>query len=287
MFDALAGSKYYSTLDMKSGYHQVGIEETHKERTAFTVGPLGFYEYNCMPFGLCNSPATYQRLMNECFEGLHLKSCLIYLDDIIVFSDTYEEHLQRLRQVFQRIRQTGMKLTPSKCSLFKTRINFLGHIVSENGIETDVEKIQRINDWPTPKNPNEVRQFLGFAGYYRKFVKDFAQICKPLYMLMPFTKSKKRKKLPEKHWEWGVSQEESFKKLKEVLTSPPVLGYADYTKPFELHTDACSQGLGAVLYQEQNGRKRVISYASRGLSKSEGNYSVKLPCHLKIANYRK
>ena len=168
MFDALAGSKYYSTLDMKSGYHQVDIEETHKERTAFTVGPLGFYEYNCMPFGLCNSPATYQRLMNECFESLHLKSCLIYLDDIIVFSDTYEEHLQRLRQVFQRIRQTGMKLTPSKCSLFKTRINFLGHIVSENGIETDVDKIQRINDWPTPKNPNEVRQFWGFAGYYRK-----------------------------------------------------------------------------------------------------------------------
>ena len=140
--------------------------------------------------------------------------------------------------------------------------------MSENGIETDVETIQKINDWSSPKNSNEVRQFLGFAGYYRKFVKDFAQISKPLYMLMPFTKSNKRKNLPKKHWE------ESFKKLKEVLTSPPVLGYADYTKPIELHTDVCSQGLGAVLYQEQNGRKRVIRYASRGLSKSEWNYSA-------------
>ena len=162
-----------------------------------------------------------------------------------------------------------MNLTPSKCSLFKTRIKFLGHVVSENGIEADVDKIQNINDWPIPKNPNEVKQFWGFAGYNRMFVKDFAKIAKPLYMLMSFTKHKKRKNLQEKHWEWGVSQEKSFKKLKEVLTSPPVLGYAVYTKHFELHTDACSQGLGAVVYQAQNGMKRVISYASRGLSMSE------------------
>ena len=274
MFDALSGSKYYSTLDMKSGYHQVEIEESHKERTAFSVGPLGFYEYNRMPFGLCNSPATYQRLMNECFEGLHLKICLIYLDDIIVFSDTYEEHLSRLQQVFQRIRETGMKLSPKKCSFFKTRIRFLGHVVSEQGIEADGEKIQKIKDWPTPRNPNEVRQFLGFAGYYRKFVKDFAKIAKPLNALMPSTKSKRNCKTSDKPWEWGPSQEESFHKLKYLLSSPPVLGYADYSKPFELHTDASTHGLGAVLYQEQDGVKRVISYASRGLSKSEANYSA-------------
>ena len=125
MFDTLRGAKYFSILDLKSGYHQVEIEEEHKERTAFSVGPLGFFEFNRMPFGLSKSPATYQRLMNECFEDLHLKACLICIDDIIVFADTYEEHLNRLTQVLQRVSDSGMKLAPNKCTFSRTGLRSL------------------------------------------------------------------------------------------------------------------------------------------------------------------
>jgi hypothetical protein len=179
LFDALAGAKYFTSLDMKSSYHQVGMAEEHKERTAFSVGPLGFYEFTRMPFGLCNSPATYQRLMYECFDGLHLNICLIYLDDVIVFSKDYAEHLERLEQVFQRVRECGMKLTADKCSFFKDKIPFLGHVVSSEGIEADPDKVQKVKEWPRPTSPEQVRQFLGFAGYYRKFVKDFAKKARP------------------------------------------------------------------------------------------------------------
>ena len=197
MFDALSGARYFTTLDMKSGYHQIEIEGSHKERTAFTVGPLGFFEYNRMPFGLCNSPATYQRLMNETFDGLHLKTCLIYLDDILIFSKTYSEHLDRLSKVFQRVRESGLKLAAEKCSFFKTKTKFLGHVITEDGIEADPDKVVKITNWPKPTNPNEVRQFLGFAGYYRIFIKDFARIAKPLFSLLPDTKKRNpRKNIP-------------------------------------------------------------------------------------------
>ena len=215
--------------------------------------------------------------MAECFEGLHLQTCLIYLDDIIIFSSSFEEHLQRLAQVFQRIRESGQKLAPGKCSFFKERITFLGHVVSSSGIETDPEKIQKVLDWPQPKTPEEIRQFLGFAGYYRKFVKNFAKIVKPLNCLMPATRSKrhtKRKTVVTEPWKWGEEQEAAFQYLKKVLSSPPILGYPDYTQPFEVHTDASSKGLGAVLYQKSDGLQRVISFGSRGLNKSEKNYSA-------------
>jgi len=280
LLDCLGGMKYFSVLDMKSGYHQVELFEQHKQRTAFTVGPLGFYEYNRMPFGLCNAPATYQRLMEECLKGLHLKICLIYLDDLIIFSKTYEEHLERLELVFQRLRECGLKLSPKKCKFFKHRVKYVGYIVSEQGIEADPEKISKIRDWPTPTSPEEIRKFLGFAGYYRKFVKDFSKIARPLSELMPKTNSKKTRSRQNKQtkqevqWTWGSSQEGAFQELKKRLTSPPVLGYVDYSQPFELHVDASTQGLGAVLYQQNDGRQQVLAYASRGLNKSERNYSA-------------
>ena len=142
---------------MKSGYHQVEIAEEHKERTTFTVGSLGFYEYNRMPFGLTNAPATYQRLMEECLGELHLNICFIYLDDLIIFANSFEEHLSRLKQVFQRLRESGLKLTPKKCSLFMKRVKYVGHIVSEKGIEPDSEKIEKVVHWPKPTTKEEVR----------------------------------------------------------------------------------------------------------------------------------
>ncbi len=272
LLDNLAGNKYFTKLDMKSGYYQVEILEDHKERTAFTVGPLGFYEYNRLPFGLCNSPATFQRLMEECLGDLHLSICCIYIDDLIIYSRTFEEHIERLETVFQRLRECNLKLAPEKCSFFKQKVNCVGHVISEKGIEPDPEKIDAVRDWKTPTLPTEVRQFLGFAGYYRRFVPNFAKIAKPLHQLMPPPNDKNKKST--KDFEWKMEHEQAFTDLKDKLTTPPVLGFADYSLPFELHTDASQQALGAVLYQKQNGKLRVIAYASRGLSPSEQNYSA-------------
>ena len=279
LLDCLSGSKYFSVLDMKSGYHQVEIEEEHKPRTAFTVGPLGFWEMNYLAFGLCNAPSTYQRIMEECLGDLNHKICLIYLDDLIIFSKTVEEHFERLEKVFQKIKEHNLKFTPKKCKFFQEKVRYVGHIVSEAGIEADPAKTEKVLNWPTPKNSDEVRQFLGFAGYYRKFVPGFSKIARPLNDLLVGHPAKKMRKgklgsVQTPDWKWGSEQQVAFDKLKSLLTSPPILGYAQYGKSFILHTDASHEGLGAVLYQEQQGHKRVIAYASRGLSQSERNYAA-------------
>ena len=276
ILDSLAGAKYFSVLDLKSGYHQVEIAEHHKERTAFSVAPLGFFEYNRMAMGLANAPATYQRLMESVLGDLHLTICMVFLDDIIVYGNSFEEHLDRLERVLLRLGENGLKLNPKKCSFFQERVRYVGHIVSAQGIETDPEKTEKVRNWPRPQTPEEVRRFLGFCGYYRRFVKDFSKIARPLNDLMPAPNKKKSKKSSpsseRKKWHWGDEQESAFQTLKARLTAPPILAFADYSKPFELHCDASGCGLGGVLYQEQDGQKRVIAYASRGLSKSEANY---------------
>ena len=278
ILQSLSGNRYFSVLDMKSGYHQIEIDEQHKERTAFTVGPLGFFEYNRMPMGLANAPATYQRVMEECLGDLHLRICFIYLDDIIIFAKSFEEHLERLQMVFEKLREAGIKLSPKKCSLFMKRVRYVGHIVSESGIEPDGEKIAKVLDWPTPTSREQVRQFLGFIGYYRKFIQDFAKIARPLSDLLPSTvkktrgKSKSANTSSQNDFCWRDNQEQAFQFLKAQLTQPPILAYPDHSRPFELHTDASSKGLGAVLYQEREGRHHVIAYASRSLKKSERHY---------------
>lgn len=273
----IGGNNYYTVMDMKSGYHQVEVEETHRARTAFTVGPLGFYEFNRLPFGLVNSPATYQRLMEQILGDLHLDICFIYLDDLIIFSETYEEHLERLQMVLQRLREHNLKLSPKKCAFFKDKVKYIGHIVSKDGISPDPDKLEKVINWPRPTTPEEVRRFLGFVGYYRKFVKDFSKKARPLTDLMPAPKKSSKRK-PKKptvtSWVWDKPQEDAFQKLKSQLAMPPVLGYPRYKEPFELHTDASMLGLGAILYQSQEGKKRAIAYASRGLSKTERNYPV-------------
>lgn len=270
--DVLHGAQWFSSLDLKSGYWQVELEESDKHKTAFTAGQLGFFECNRMAFGLTNAPATFQRLMETCLGDIHLIHCLIYLDDIIIFSRTFEEHLERLESVFQRLSSAGLKVKPSKCQFFKTRIKYLGHIVSREGVSTDPEKVDAVRNWPVPKSVDEVRRFLGFTGFYRRFVKDFAKIAKPLHDLLKGsdgpTKRKKRKSV----FRWQEQEQMAFDRLIDACCSTPILAYADYGKPFVLHTDACSSGLGAVLYQNQDGKQRVIGYASRSLNKSEKNY---------------
>ena len=272
----LAGAKYFSTLDLKSGYWQVELEEEDKAKTAFQAGPLGFYECNRMPFGLCNAPATFQRLMERCMGDLNLRDCLIYLDDIVIFSKTFEEHMEKLKAVFQRLHEHGLKLKPSKCELFRSQVVYLGHVVSKEGIHTDPAKIEAVQNWPVPQCTKDVRKFLGFTGYYRRFIKGYAAIARPLNDLLighpTGPKSRKKKSRQGTPFSWREAQQKAFDTIISSLTNPPVLAYADYSLPFELHTDASSDGLGAVLYQEQDGQKRVVAYASRSLKVSEKNY---------------
>ena len=268
--DTLNGASVFSSLDLKSGYWQVELEEESKPLTAFTLGPLGFWECERLPFGAVNAPAGFQRLMETCLGELHLNWCLLYLDDIVVYSKDIPSHLVRLRAVFDKLRAAGLKLKPKKCDLFRARLKYLGHIVSSDGIGTDPEKIQCIKDWPVPLTVTDLRSFLGFTNYYRKFLKGYAKLAKPLHKLISGDLAKKkRNKLP-----WDTVHQEAFDALKDLCATAPVLKYADYTKPFRLHTDASFTGLGAVLYQNHDGVDRVVAYASRSLSGPETRYDA-------------
>ena len=269
--DSLNGACIFTSLDLKSGYWQVELDEESIPLTAFTVGLLGFYECVRMPFGLTNAPATFQRLMESCLGELHLDWCIIYLDDIIIFSKNPDDHITRLEGVFEKLAKAGLKLKPSKCEFFRSSLKYLGHIVSKDGIATDPRKIEAIQKWPRPKTVTDVRSFTGFTNYYRKFIKGYAKIARPLHELTSGNNAKRKTQKVD----WNIRCNESFKALKSICSDCPVLAYADYTKPFVLHTDASTTGLGAVLYQKQeDGKERVIAYASRTLNKSERNYDA-------------
>lgn len=275
--DSLGGSKYFTCLDLQTGYWQVEIEESHKAYTAFSAAPLGFFEANRMPYGVSNGPAVFQRLMERCLGDLQPQECLCYIDDTVVHSKSAEENLVRLERVLEKLQKAGLKVKPAKCSFLQTKVRFLGHVISGDGIEVDSEKTSALTTWPTPKNLKELRRFLGFAGFYRRFVKDYSKLAEPLHTLLRGEKTKKgKKKKPQKPkampWTWGASQQSAFEALIQKLTSAPILAYADYSLPFLLHVDASGFGLGAVLYQNQEGIDRVIAYASRALSPAERNY---------------
>ena len=269
---ALSGAEWFCSLDLQSGYLQVEIACKDKAKTAMTT-PFGLYEFNRMPFGLTNAPATFQRLMECCLGDLNFRTCLIYLDDVIVFARSFPEMLQRLEEVLQRLGEYGLKLKMSKCKLFQRRLTYLGHVVSAAGVEPDPEKTKVLEDWRLnpPKNSQQLQTFLGFAGYYRSFVKNFAKIAEPLYHLVGGRSPKGRKTPP---FLWTERCQEAFECLISCLTSPPILGYPDFQLPFTVHVDASSTGLGAALYQTQEGRPIVIAYGSRSLSPAERNYSA-------------
>ena len=262
--DALHGSQYFSTLDLVSGYWQVELEESDKEKTAFCTTE-GLYQFRVMPFGLCNGPASFQRLMDLVLTGLQWSQCLVYLDDIVVLGRSFEEHIQNLGQVFQRLRESGLRLKPSKCSFFKSEVQYLGHIISRDGVATDPEKTAKVATWPVPASKKEVQQFIGFANYYRCFIKDFAQHARPLHRLTEQTSQ----------FQWTDVCQEAFGELCKRLCSAPVLAYPDFEKPFILDTDASDVGIGGVLSQlDGEGKERVIAYGSRLLSKPERRYCV-------------
>lgn len=269
-FDAIVGAEFFSCWDLRMGFHQLEVLEEHKERTAFSLGPLGFYEYNRMPFGLSGAPSSFQRAMELCAGELNLTELLIYLDDIISHSSNFDEHLERLERLFGRLKECGLKISPKKSQICRSEVRYLGHIVSKDGIKADPAKVEALKEWPVPKSYKEVSTFLGFAGYYRKFVETFSAKAKPLHDLVSSGEHGKGRQQPP--FQWLPEHESAFRVIIEALTTPPVLAYADYKKPFELHVDASSEGLGAVLYQEHEGRKRPVAYGSKGLTRGQKSY---------------
>ncbi|KAK3107513.1 hypothetical protein FSP39_016272 [Pinctada imbricata] len=259
--ESLSGCSYFSTLDLAQGYWQCKMADSDKHKTAFSTHK-GLYQFNVMPFGLCNAPATFQRLMENVLGNLTWEKCLCYLDDIIIYGKTFSEAIQNLELVFECFRKANLKLKPSKCHLFLTEVSFLGHVVSAKGVQCDPSKIEAVKSWPTPQNVKEVKSFLGLAGYYRRFIPNFSAISFPLNRLM-------RKKQP---FVWDDSCDSAFVKLKQLLTSSPILAFPTENDPFILDTDASLTGIGAVLSQIQNGEEVVIAYASKSLNKSQRRY---------------
>ena len=245
--ESLAGAAHYSTFDMNSGFWQVPMDEESKQYTAFTLGSMGLYECESMPFGLCNAPPTFQRLMQNCLGKLNLTYCLIYLDDVIVFSKTPEEHLQRMRVVFDRLCEHGLKLKSSKCDVFKSEINYLAHHVSQKGVLPSKKNLESIAQCPPPDTYTKVKSFVGLVGHYRCFIKGFAKIAAPLYDLTSGN-NKDKKSEPV---DLSTEAHEAYNRLKVACLQAPILAFPDFNKPFLLETDASGGGLGAVLSQKQ------------------------------------
>ena len=267
--ESLAGAAHFSTFDMNSGFWQVPMAEESKQYTAFTLGSMGLYECDSMPFGLCNAPPTFQRLMQNCLGELNLTYCLIYLDDVIVFSDTPDEHLWRMRVVFDRLCEHGLKLKPSKCEVFKSEINYLAHHVSWKGVLPSKKNLESIAQCPPLDTYTKVKSFVGLVGHYRCFIKGFAKITAPLYDLTSGDNKDKKSEYVD------LSPEacEAFDHLKAACLQAPILSFPDFTKPFLLETDASGRGLGAVLSQKQaDGRYHPIAYASRVMNETERRY---------------
>eukprot|EP00079_Xenopus_tropicalis_P031375 XP_017945146.1 PREDICTED: uncharacterized protein LOC108644818 [Xenopus tropicalis] len=274
--EALSGSKWFTVMDLRSGYYQVPMCPEDQEKTAF-ICPLGFYQFTRMPQGICGAPATFQRLMEKVLGDLCPRECLVYLDDIIVFGSTLEEHHERLIRVIDRLQEECLKLSIDKCKFGRTSVHYVGHIVSAEGVATDPAKIEAVVNWPQPNNLTELRSFLGFCGYYRRFVEGYSKLAKPLHTLLtiPSTEEKvtKNSKLPFGD-KWTDACTQAFAALKKCLTEAPVLAYADPTKPYILLVDASYDGLGGVLHQEYPGGLRPVAYISRSLAASEKNYPV-------------
>jgi hypothetical protein len=236
ILENLNGAKWFSTFDLASGFWQIEMNPKDREKTAFVIKG-GHYEFNVMPFGLCNAPATFQKTMNKVLEEYIDRFVAVFIDDIIVYSNSFEEHCGHLQMLFYKLRKANLALNKEKCEMFKRELRFLGHKINEYGILPDPQKIEKVQEFPVPKNVRQIKGFLGLASYYRKFIKDFSKIAKPLNNLT--------KKGIE--YDWTKECQNAFETLKGKLTQAPILGYPDFDKMFYLFTDASGIGLEAVL----------------------------------------
>lgn len=263
LLDRLGGNKYFTKLDLASGYHQIAMKNNSVERTAFRTH-MGHYEFLVMPFGLTNAPATFQRLMNSIFRGELGKFILVFLDDILIYSKTLHEHYKHIRIALDRLREVKLFGRLHKCDWVQDKVEYLGFDVSAEGVEPSKEKVKAVATWPRPTTIKDVRAFLGLASFYRRFIKNFSRIAKPLTDL---TKDKST-------GEWKDEQESAFLKLKAALVNAPILRLPDFSKPFTVTTDASQVALGAVLEQDFGNGNQPIAYASKKLNPTEMRYSA-------------
>jgi hypothetical protein len=256
--DEIASAQYFTTIDLASGFHQIRMVPADEFKTAFKTHH-GYFQFRVMPFGLTNAPATFQCLMNVIFGDYVRKFILICMNDILVFSKTLEQHIEHLRLVFQTLLEHKLYLKFSKCTFAQQSISYLGHIISNQDVSTHPEKTEAVLKWHVPQNFTELRGFLGLTGYYRKFVKNYGILAKPLTNI-----------LHNKSFKWTEQAQQAFDKLKAAMTSTPVLAFPDFTKTFIMETDACDTGIGVVLSQDNH----PIAYFSKGLSLANQNLST-------------
>lgn len=265
LFDKLARAKYFSKIDLRTGFYQILIAEKDRHKTAF-VTSQGLFEYNVLPMGLCNSPGVFQALMNDTFRDYLDQFVLVFLDDIIIYSDTLEDHERHLRLALQRLRGQRLCAKLSKSSLCRTEVEFLGHYVGRNGLRVMEDKIETVRDWPIPTSMRELRAFLGLAGYYRRFVKGFSEIALPLTELT--------RNVTHQRLQWGARQQVAFIELKHALQSTPVLILPDPTLPFVVNCDASGYAVGAVLQQDRGSGLQPVAFLSKKLTGAETRYPV-------------
>lgn len=263
LLDQLGKCQYFTTLDLASGFHQIEIDPKDIPKSAFSVDN-GHYEFVRMPFGLKNAPSTFQRVMDNILVGIQNERCLVYMDDIIIYSPTVHEHISRLTEVFKRLRNANLKIQPDKCEFLRKEVAYLGHLITKEGVKPNPDKIRCIQNFPQPTNQKEIKSFLGLAGYYRRFISNFAKLSKPLTKLL-------QKDVP---FAFDSECKKSFEELKQTLTSTPVLIYPNFDETFLLTTDASAFAIGAVLSQGPIGKDLPIAFASRTLCKAESKYST-------------
>lgn len=236
ILESVYGATVFSTLDLRSGYWQVAMDESSIQKTAF-VTKYNQYEFTRLPFGLKNAGATFQRLMNKVLQDLIGKCCFVYIDDIVVYSRDIHQHFQDLKKVFAALESAGLTLNLKKCKLVRKSLTFLGHVISEEGIKTEDSKVEAVRNFPTPKNVKDVERFLGLAGWYHRFIPYFSERAAPLHAL-------KKKRIP---WNWSEECQHSLEDLKDAVQKVPVLMPPDSSRPFKVQTDASDIGLGAVI----------------------------------------
>jgi len=264
--DRLGGAKYFSKLDIKDAYRNIRIREGEEWKTTFST-QLGTYEYLVMPFGLGNAPAAFQQWINEFFMA-HIDMCyLIYLDDVLIYSNTLQQHRKDFSNILQAIRKSGMKVKPSKCEFHQNETEYLGFIIGQEGVKTDPVETQAIWDWTTPKKIKEIQCFLEFCNFYRQFIEGFSRTARPLYA--------RTKKECIGNWEWGDKEQQAFNELRIKLTTAPVLVYFDPLALTKIETDASKYLCCCILSQQcQDAKLRPVAYRSKTMSNAECNYDI-------------